>query len=303
MPRRTFLSYPKRHSPKAPPKKSELFVGVVGYGYVGKAVARFFAERFVVAVYDPYVRKLPPDTPQGVRKVASLKALKEALVSVVCVPTPQREDGAAEVSIVEEVVRTLPTDLIVIKSTVPPGTTQRLREETGKRIVFSPEYIGEGKYPVFSEGERAYPHPTDMRQHRFHIFGGPREDTRRAAEIWQKVAGPQVRYLQTDSTTAELVKYAENSYLALKVTFCNQLYDLAQALGVDYHELRELWLEDGRVEPSHTLVYPDSRGFGGKCLPKDTAAILAVARKVGVDFSVMKAAVDYNRWLRKTLED
>ncbi|GIW68419.1 MAG: hypothetical protein KatS3mg099_367 [Candidatus Parcubacteria bacterium] len=301
MPRRASTPSSKQRQSRDIFKSGEPVVGVVGYGYVGKAVARFFAERFAVAVYDPYVRALPPETPQGVRKVVSLRGLKDAVVSVVCVPTPEGKDGAADVRIVEEVVRALPTSLIVIKSTVPPGTTRRLREETGKRLVFSPEYIGEGKYTVFSEGERAYPHPTDMRQHRFHIFGGEREDTRRAIAVWQKVAGPQVRYFQTDSTTAELVKYAENSYLALKVAFCNQLYDLAQALGVDYHELRELWLQDGRIEPAHTLVFPDDRGFGGKCLPKDTAAILAVAREAGVDLSVLEAVVTYNKKLRKSL--
>ncbi len=296
---RRMVSRPRRGGKRQKRQPSpQATIGVVGYGYVGKAVAAFFASHYRVLVYDPAYRSLPRGTAPAIQLVRSLRSLQQAAVSVVCVPTPQGAEGAADLSIVESVVERLPSSLIVIKSTVPPGTTERLRQATGKRIVFSPEYIGEGNYPVFQTGERPYPHLTDMRQHRFHIFGGEREDTAAAIRIWQRVAGPQVRYLQTGSTTAELVKYATNSYLALKVAFCNQLYDLAASLGVDYHELRELWLQDGRIELASTLVYPEDRGFGGKCLPKDTAALLAVAKEVGVDLSVLEAAVAYNRRLR-----
>jgi UDP-glucose 6-dehydrogenase len=94
---------------------------------------------------------------------------------------------------------------------------------------------------------------------------------------------------QTDARTAELTKYMENAFLATKVAFCNQFYDLAGAMGVDYNELRELWLMDPRIGRSHTWVYPDDRGFGGKCLPKDLAAIIAASEAYGADTELLKA--------------
>ena len=88
------------------------------------------------------------------------------------------------------------------------------------------------------------------------------------------------RVPSTDAKTAELCKYMENAFLATKVAFVNQFYDLAEAWGVDYTELRELWLEDERIGRSHTLV-TEERGYRGRCLPKDMAAIIQAARQVG----------------------
>lgn len=87
----------------------------------------------------------------------------------------------------------------------------------------------------------------------------------------------------------------ENSYLAAKVTFCNEFYEIASALDVDYNELRELWLADSRIEKTHTFVYPDERGFGGKCLPKDVSAIFMWMKKSGYEPKFIKAILDSNK--------
>jgi UDPglucose 6-dehydrogenase len=163
------------------------------------------------------------------------------------------------------------------------------REDT---LVFSPEYIGEGGYPVpFWEN---IPHPTEMRTHSFHIFGGSKTATAKIIEFFKPVAGPFAKFIQTDSTTAELTKYMENAWIATKVTFVNEFYNIADVFHVDYNELRELWLLDGRTNRSHTLVYPEKRGFDGKCIPKDTSGILEAAKKAGYTPQLLSAVIEAN---------
>ena len=220
--------------------------------------------------------------------------------AVICVPTPMGKTGAADTTTVKQIIKDSNHKWHLIKSTIPPGTTQELIKATKKQIAFSPEYIGEGggsKYEVpFWQG---YPHPTNMKLHQFHIFGGARVVTKKWVEVWQKVAGWGPTYAQTDSTTAELVKYMENSYLATKKIFCDEFYDIAGALGVDYNELKELWLLDGRMGRAMTLIYPDSRGFTGKCLPKDVSAIIKRAEAAGYSPKLLKQVMATNKRLRK----
>jgi len=105
---------------------------------------------------------------------------------------------------------------------------------------------------------------------------------------------------QTDARTAELTKYMENAYLALKVAFCNEFCSIAEAYDIDYNELRELWLLDPRIGRSHTYVLPHARGFGGRCLPKDLNAIIEVARRKGVTPTLLEATRQANDDVRAT---
>lgn len=261
-------------------------IAVIGHGYVGKAIGAFFKEKFEVVIYDPA---------QGFK---DKKAVNQAALAVVCVPTNMQEDGSPDLKAVEETFEWLRTPLIVLKSTVPPGTTAELTKKykLADSLVFSPEYIGEGGYPV--PHHEGVPHPTDMKLHRFFIFGGKKSTVQKILPYFARVRGPFAEYRMTDSTTAELTKYMENAWIATKVTFCNEFYDLAQTFGVSYEELRELWLADKRVGPSHTLVYPNKRGFDGKCIPKDTTAIVLVAKKKGYDASLLKAILETNDKIR-----
>ena len=217
--------------------------------------------------------------------------------AIICVPTAMRPDRSADVSIVEATIKNSRHQHYLIKSTVTPGTTARLVKETKKAIVFSPEYIGEGKYEV--PFWKDFPHPTEMKLHQFHIFGGEPAARRHWIELWQKVAGWAPTYAQTDSTTAELVKYMENAFLATKKIFCDEFYEIARVLGVDYNELKELWLLDGRVGRSMTLIYPESRGFGGKCLPKDLNAIITHLEAVGYQPKFLKQVLVANKRFRR----
>ena len=103
----------------------------------------------------------------------------------------------------------------------------------------------------------------------------------------------------TDAKTAELAKYMENCFLAMKVTFCNEFYDIAKAYDINYNELREVWLEDPRIGRSHTFVYEDNRGFSGKCLPKDVNGLIEMANEKNVNVDLMKSVRDKNEdWRR-----
>ncbi|MGH2498743.1 MAG: hypothetical protein ACRDF0_01400 [Candidatus Limnocylindria bacterium] len=249
-------------------------VAIVGAGAVGNAIARLFPE---VTIFDE---------PQ---KLGTRESVNRCDVAFVCVPTPSSEDGGCDTSIVEDVVSWLDAPLIIVRSTVAVGTTRRLATQYAKDIVFQPEY-GPAETPD---------HPfNDLRKVRWIILGGEPHATRRAALVWQEVYNADIVIQQTSYETAELCKYMENAFLATKVTFCNEFYDIAEHFGVDYAELRELWLLDPRIGKSHTFVFPEKRGFGGKCLPKDLEAIITSAKSVGYEASLLRAVLAANARMR-----
>lgn len=250
-------------------------VAIIGYGAVGRALADLFPG---AVVYDP---------PLGLGTRDQVNTCRYAFI---CVPTPASEDGACDTSIVEDACAWLECEHIIIRSTVSTGTTARLRRRTGKRIIFQPEY-GPGETPD---------HPfKSLWDIRWIILGGPREDTIPVADLYKRVFNANITIHQTTAETAELCKYMENTFLALKVAFCNEFYDIAEGMGVDYNELRELWLLDPRIGRSHTFVFPDDRGFGGKCLPKDVSAIVATAAALsGAEPVLLRAILESNRRVR-----
>lgn len=239
-------------------------IGIVGYGVVGKALGRLFgyeAGKSGVEVYDKHT--------VGLGGTERQKAVQHCDLVFVAVPTVEKADGSCDLSAVEEVVSWVNPPMC-LKSTVPPGTVDRLARQTGKPIAFSPEYVGETPW-----------HPwKGIESHGFVIVGGEKPLCERVVRAYQEVLGPLVRYVMTDAKTAELCKYMENAFLATKVAFVNQFYDLAQGFGVSFEALRELWLLDERIGRSHTIV-TDERGYRGRCLPKDMAAIIHAARQVG----------------------
>jgi len=239
-------------------------LGIVGYGIVGKALAHVFrydAGNADLVIYDKFLK--------GMNSRSRRAALQECDLVFVAVPTPEGADGSCDLSAIEEVVSWV-SPVMCIKSTVPPGTVDRLVARTGKKICFSPEYVGETTW-----------HPLKgIESHGFIIVGGEKSACQRVIQAYQQFLGPLPHYYITDARTAELCKYMENAFLATKVAFVNQFYDLAQGFGVDYNELRELWLADERVGRSHTIVTSE-RGYRGRCLPKDMASIIHAARQAG----------------------
>ncbi len=246
-------------------------VGVVGVGAVGAALGKLFSD---VREYDEP------------KKIGTREEINSCDIAFVSVPTPSLPDGSCDTSIVEEVVAWLQTPVIVLRSTVTVGTTRRLAEKYKKKIVFQPEY-GPAETPD---------HPfNDLRKVRWIILGGEPAATKIAARVWKNVYYSDIVIQQTTSEAAELCKYMENAFLAMKVTFCNEFYEIAEKLGVEYDELRELWLLDPRIGKSHTWVFPGDRGFGGKCLPKDLVAIITTAEKAGAAPTLLQSVAATNK--------
>ena len=129
----------------------------------------------------------------------------------------------------------------------------------------------------------------------FVILGGRPEVRRFFLDRLLPVYGPVTRYFQCSSAEAEVIKYMENCYFAAKVTFVNEFYDLCRALDLDWHTVREGWLLDARIARDHSAVFPDRRGFGGRCLPKDVDALLAFGAAAGIPLPLLAAVRECNQ--------
>jgi UDPglucose 6-dehydrogenase len=254
-------------------------IGIVGFGFVGRAIERLLRKGdHEIVVWDKFVA--PWNTPQH------RDHIQHCDLAFVCVPTNEKSfSGECDLSQVEECVSWIDVP-ICIKSTVVPGTVDRLATQFQKAVAFSPEYIGESS-----------DHPwKDLDSPGFVIVGGPPSLQELVILALRDCVPPVTQFYPTDAITAELCKYMENSFLAAKVAFVNQFYDIAQALGVDFEELRRLWLLDSRVGESHTRVTAE-RGFAGRCLPKDLHAIIAVMRDRG-GAPLLEAVSQYNDRVR-----
>lgn len=248
-------------------------IGIIGFGHVGTAMKQIFADAYVY------------DEPKF---IGDREELNKCDVAFVCVPTPMAENGSCDTSIVEYVLEWVSTPYIVIRSTVPVGFTESMKNKYGKKIFFQPEYYGETVAHPFA----------DIKNQTWITIGGDKKDAEIIVSVYQKVFTSNVYINLVDSKTAELAKYMENCFFATKVIFCNEFFDLANAMGVSYTELRETWLLDPRMGRSHTFVYPDDRGYGGSCLPKDISAIVKQGDKIA-DVTLLKAVMEKNEILHR----
>lgn len=258
---------------------------LIGYGWVGQFVHKYFTEADIWTLSKGHVDKNGHPLNTDCRYE----------VAFVSVPTPMDTDGSCDVSIVEQSMARWANrvDLFIIRSTVAPGTTKRLTAKYNVDVVMQPEYVGE-----------TLGHPLiEPARDPFIILGGTKKATEKAARIWSKVLHANCRIRQVDGLTAEYCKYMENCFLATKVIFCNDWARLCKASGVDYMTLREAWLDDPRVGRSHTMVYEDNPGFSGKCLPKDLNAIAYYARHIiGQPLRLVEALIDINVEMRKNIQ-
>lgn len=244
-------------------------IGIVGYGHVGTAMHALFKEAII---YDKY------------KKIGSVEEINDCDLVFVCVPTPRAQDGSCDTSIVEEVISWCSAKVLVLRSTVRVGFTREMTEKYNKEIVFQPEYYGETV---------AHPY-ANLSDRNWLIFGGSKNGISVAIEAYQTVINSNVRIYQCTSDEAEMAKYMENSFLATKVIFCNEMYDLCKKLGLDYNIVRELWIADPRTGSSHTFVYENNRGFGGSCLPKDISALKKMADDAGCDSTLITSVIYKN---------
>ncbi len=260
-------------------------VGIIGQGFVGGALASAFSNHYKVYTYDKILTDLSTH-----KSVFSLSRACELLF--VCVPTPMREDGSCDISIVKEVVQeacsTGRQNIIAIKSTIPPNTTKLLQELCqDSQIVFNPEFLLE------RNAEQDFLNTSRV------ILGGPRPATTRLKQFYSKVF-PNAHVIKTDSTVAEMVKYLTNSFLAVKVSFANEMHAICESLGVDYDKVTEYALHDDRLGSTHWSVPgPDGHyGFGGSCFPKDINALMHLAQTMCIKANTIQGAWNTNLMAR-----
>lgn len=264
-------------------------LGIIGYGIVGQAVAFGFSaaevkDKYSIKYYDKFKESTPLE-----------EVIRDSEFIFICLPTPMKTDESGiDLSIIEEMIAQITpltdnTDkIIVIKSTVTPGTTNKLEKKYPQtQFAFNPEFLTEANYlQDFINADRT-------------IVGASSDLTSRRVVALYKQRFPNMKTFQTDPTSAEMVKYMANTYLALKVIFANQIFDLCQALGIKYEEVKSMVVADHRIFDSH-LDITTARGFGGKCFPKDTVALIGFAKEMSVDLSLLEKMWEVNKKIRKT---
>ncbi len=290
-------------------------VAVIGAGYVGVVTAAGFAEfgNEVVCVdkipekvemlkkgeipfYEPGLQELVSKNIKEGRLVFttdSPQAIRDSLVIFIAVGTPPRGDGSADLSYVEEVAKEIAANLddykvVVTKSTVPVGTSLKIKEiiETHKNnstrfdVASNPEFLREGS-AVYD-----FMHPD-------RVVIGTESDAAKAIlrDLYRPLYLRETPFVFTDLKTSELIKYASNSFLAMKISFINEIANLCDALGADVHVVAKGMGLDGRIGPK--FLHPGP-GYGGSCFPKDTLALLRMAQEVGYHFRLVDATVQVN---------
>jgi len=263
-------------------------IGIIGQGFVGNAVYQKFKNYYDVLTYDLDESKSNSNVNEIICKCTNI---------FVCLPTPMNKDGSCNISIVESVLAgiDLTTDNletkrnIIIKSTIPPGTTEKWnRRFESLNIIFNPEFLTEAN--AVSDYEN---------QDRI-ILGGVRPATTELKTIFSKVF-PKAHIIKTDSTHAEMVKYLTNAFLATKISFANEIYQLCNKVNIDYDKVIEYATLDDRLGTSHWNVpgHDGDFGFGGHCFPKDLSALLYLTEKLGTINNVLCATEDTNNQIRK----
>jgi len=248
-------------------------VTIIGHGWVGKAMQQLFPDSYIYS------------TNTGYKEDAN-----KSDVAFICVPTPNIDSGALDTSIVEESVAWCTCPLLVIRSTVNPGTCKMLQDKYNKRIVVQPEYLGETPaHPLL-----------DPKTRPFLIIGGDKHDTRKLIELYQKVYNANITIRQVTAYEAEVIKLTENRAISFKVAQCQELYDVCEKAGVDYYTIRDaVYGDDARFNLWWTFIYPDKRGFKSKCIPKDVYAWCAWAESCGYNAVITRGILERNeRWIK-----
>ena len=263
-------------------------IGLIGNGFVGSAISENLKNNYKFLIYD---RK-----PNLANCVSTEEVVRGAKIIFVALPTPMQRDGSCDLSIIfgamSEIYDYYDDNVIILKSTVAPGTCEEIRQRFPKmRIVFSPEFLTEAN------------HIEDFKNCNRMIFGGHPDDTAECVRLLQTVF-PDKYYFTTDWKTAEMVKYFINSFLATKVSFANEIKQVCDKVEIDYDSVVKLALYDNRIGNSHLQVPgPDGhRGFGGKCFPKDLNALTYFSFLQGVKPTVLTAVWEKNIEVRKNFD-
>jgi len=263
-------------------------IGIVGYGFVGKAVENGINDSVSTLNIDPKlntsIKDLVPFQPN---------------IIFICVPTPLCEDLSLDASIVHSVVDEIleynMNSLIVLKSTILPNHLQEISQRV-KRFIYNPEFLREKHANE------------DFLNSNLIVFGGEQKNIDEIKDFYiEKTKCTCKSYVETDLVTASLIKYSINSYLSTKVSFFNELKSIFEKAGANdsWDNFIRYLQRDSRLGNSHMSVpgHDGKEGFGGACLPKDSLALLNFYKDNNLDFKVLKSAVDVNNVIRDKYND
>jgi len=241
-------------------------VGVLGNGFVGEAISFAFS-----SVADIYVYDIDPS-----RCLTDIESVHNCDFVFVCVPTPMYEDGSQDLSYVEGIFeKATDRPIYILKSTVLPGTTEILSKKYPNfKIIFSPEFLTERTAKL------------DMLTQSRIILGGDLSLTEKAKTLFNKRFKIK-NIIQTDSKTAELTKYMNNTFFATKVSIMNEFKLLCDKIGANWEDALRGFVSDGRIGDSHLNVpgHDGKLGYGGTCFPKDVNALLSFSKKHNVELN------------------
>ncbi len=240
-------------------------IGIIGMGFVGGTTAKVLERAHKILPYDKY--KEPYTDPD---------VLKNAEIVFICVPTPMKPSGEIDYSPIHDSLKTLTNvtsefakkPLVIIRSTAVSGTTDNLEKIYPFNFVFNPEFLRE-KFAM-----------EDMLNTDRVVIGANRdEDYKKVEEVYKPIF-PDAKYIKVDRKTAEMIKYAANVTLAGQTAIANEIYQICNAIDVDYNKVKDTILLDKRIGTNIDVPGPDGDfGFGGKCFPKDLNALIYLARE------------------------
>jgi len=244
-------------------------LGIAGYGFVGKAQELIFKDYHDIIVSDP--------------DKGHYGDLRHADAVIVCVSTPSRADGSCEMKNVFNVIDSVGDVPILIKSTISVEGW-RMLADLGRDLTFSPEFL------------RAAHWQKDALENKEHYFGG--DSCNFWSDFFLRALGPiNIRIENPEDLVA--AKVLRNSFLALKVSFFNQVYDYAHAHGLDYEAVANVISADERIGGSHTGV-TNARGYGGHCFPKDVRAVIKSGQAYNARLTLLEEADAYNSTIRRS---
>lgn len=265
-------------------------IGIIGRGFVGGAVQFGFSANTgcdaEVKVFD----KNPNRSQNTLDKVVN-----DSDFIFLSVPTPANLDGSVNLDVVDEALSSVndiitnKDNIILLRSTMTPGSTAKFQEKYPKlRLVFNPEFLTERSANFDFINQSRY------------ILGGKPEHTTKVAEMYRWRFGKSISVIETDTATAELIKYMNNCFFATKVSFMNEMKLVSDTCGADWDTAVDGFIRDGRIGHSHLNVpgHDGKLGFGGVCFPKDVLAMIDLGEKLGIEMNTLKGAWKTNLKVR-----
>ena len=264
-------------------------IGIIGRGFVGAAVQFGFSAN---TGCDAEVKVYDKDPNRSLNTLDEV--VNESDFIFLSVPTPANPDGSVNLDIVDEALSAVNDiikidNIILLRSTMTPGSTKEFQKKyPDLKLVFNPEFLTErsAKFDFINQSR--------------YIIGGDPDNTAKVAEMYRWRFGKSISVIETNTTTAELIKYMNNCFFATKVSFMNEMRLVSEASGADWATAVDGFIRDGRIGHSHLNVpgHDGKLGFGGVCFPKDILAMIDLGKKLGVEMHTLKGAWETNLKVR-----